>query len=87
MSGSVIDSVENDQLAAWVADARTGYRPAVLLDIQRQPGANIIETVNRIKTLLPQLTAVLPPSVRFPCSPTARKPSAPRSRTCSSRCS
>ena len=52
MVGSVIDSVENDQLAAWVADARTGYRPAVLLDIQRQPGANIIETVNRIKTLL-----------------------------------
>ncbi len=62
--GSVIDSVENDQLAAWVADPRTGYRPAVLLDIQRQPGANIIETVNRIKKLLPQLTAVMPPSVK-----------------------
>ena len=62
--GSVIDGVENDQLAAWVADHRTGYRPSVLLDIQRQPGANIIETVNRIKTLLPALTATIPPSVK-----------------------
>ena len=62
--GSVIDSVENDQLAAWVADGRRGYQPAVLLDIQRQPGANIIQTVNRIKALLPQLTATIPPSVK-----------------------
>ena len=62
--GSVIDSVENDQLAAWVANHRTGYRPSVLLDIQRQPGANIIETVNRIKALLPALTATIPPAVK-----------------------
>ncbi len=62
--GTVIDSVENDQLAAWVADEHTGYRPAVLLDIQRQPGANIIETVNKIKRLLPELTATIPPSVK-----------------------
>ena len=62
--GSVIDSVENDQLAAWVADHRTGNRPSVLLDIQRQPGANIIETVNRLKALLPQLTATIPPAVK-----------------------
>ena len=61
--GSVVDGVENDQLAAWVVDPRTSYRPAVLLDIQRQPGANIIQTVERIKELLPQLTATIPPSV------------------------
>ena len=62
--GAVVDSVENDQLAAWVSDKDTAYRPAVLLDIQRQPGANIIETVNRIKALLPQLTATIPPAVK-----------------------
>ncbi len=62
--GNVVDSVENDQLAAWVADGRSSYKPAVLLDIQRQPGANIIQTVNRIKTLLPQLTATIPPAVK-----------------------
>ncbi len=62
--GTVVDGVENDQLAAWVADSRTHYRPAVLLDIQRQPGANIIETVDRIKKLLPQLTASIPPAVK-----------------------
>ena len=62
--GTVIDSVENDQLAAWVADGKNAYKPAVLLDIQRQPGANIIQTVDRIKALLPQLTATIPPSVK-----------------------
>ncbi len=62
--GNVVDSVENDQLAAWVADPHNGYKPAVLLDIQRQPGANIIQTVDRIKALLPQLTATIPPSVK-----------------------
>jgi multidrug efflux pump len=54
----VIDGVENDQLAAWVS-----AKPAVLLDVQRQPGANIIQTVDRIKKLLPRLTATLPPSI------------------------
>ena len=59
---NVIDSVENDQLAAWVG-TKDGEQPAVLLDIQRQPGANIIQTVDRVKQLLPRLTASLPPSV------------------------
>ena len=45
--------------AAWMNDV-----PAVILNIQRQPGANIIEVVDRIKKLLPQLTASLPPSVQ-----------------------
>ena len=58
----VIDSVENDQLAAWVG-TKNGEKPAVLLDIQRQPGANIIQTVERVKQLLPRLTSTLPPSV------------------------
>jgi multidrug efflux pump len=56
---NVIDSVEDEQLAAWV-----GSKPAVLVDIQRQPGANIIQTVDRIKQLLPKLTASIPPSVK-----------------------
>jgi multidrug efflux pump len=56
---TVIDSVENNELAAWV-----GRQPAVLVDIQRQPGANIIQTVDRIKRLLPKLTASVPPAVK-----------------------
>ena len=58
----ILDSVENDQLAAWVG-TKDGEKPAVLLDIQRQPGANIIQTVERVKQLLPRLTSTLPPSV------------------------
>jgi len=56
---NVFDSVEDEQLAAWV-----GSKPAVLVDIQRQPGANIIQTVDRIKRLLPKLTASIPPAVK-----------------------
>src|ERR1700752_319364 len=59
---NIIDRVENDQLAAWVG-AKNGEKPAVLLDIQRQPGANIIQTVERVRQLLPRLTSTLPPSV------------------------
>ena len=59
---NVIDGVENDQLGAWVS-SKNGEQPAVLLDIQRQPGANIIQTVDRVKQLLPKLTASMPPSV------------------------
>src|SRR6185369_16832907 len=44
----------------WVGD-----RPAVILDIQRQPGANIIETADRVKALLPRLRASIPPSVKI----------------------
>ncbi len=56
--GRVVDSVENTKLAGWY-----GNKPAILLDIQRQPGANIIQTVDRIKRLLPSLISALPPSV------------------------
>jgi hydrophobe/amphiphile efflux-1 (HAE1) family protein len=56
--GQVIDNVENVRLAGWV-----GQKPAVILDIQRQPGANIIETADRVKALLPRLRASIPRSV------------------------
>jgi len=58
--GETVDNVENVRLASWV-----GNNPAVLLDIQRQPGANIIETVDRVKALLPRLRGSLPPSVKL----------------------
>jgi len=61
----VVDGVENDRLAAWVSSPQKSYQPAVLLDIQRQPGVNIIETVERIKTLLPRLTASMPPGIHL----------------------
>ena len=57
--GEVIDNVENIRLAGWVDD-----KPSVILDIQRQPGANIIETADRVKALLPRLRASIPPSVK-----------------------
>ncbi|HKV42174.1 MAG TPA: efflux RND transporter permease subunit, partial [Blastocatellia bacterium] len=55
---SVIDDAENIQQAAWMNET-----PAVVLNIQRQPGANIIAVVDRIVKLLPQLKLSLPPSV------------------------
>jgi len=58
--GEAVDNVENVRLAGWV-----GGQPAVLLDVQRQPGANIIQTVDRVKALLPRLRASLPPSVKL----------------------
>src|SRR3990170_772480 len=53
-----VDGAENARLAAWANDT-----PAVLVNIQRQPGANVIEVVDRVKQLLPQLQATLPGSV------------------------
>jgi len=54
----VVDDAENLRQAAWMNQV-----PAVIVNIQRQPGANIIAVVDRIKLLLPQLTASLPSSV------------------------
>jgi multidrug efflux pump len=56
---SVIDDAENVKQAAWMNEV-----PAVILNIQRQPGANIIGVVDRIKELLPQLRAGLPTAVQ-----------------------
>ncbi len=55
---NVIDDAENVRLAAWMNNS-----PAVIVNIQRQPGANIIDVVNRVKKLLPQLRASLPSAV------------------------
>ena len=56
----VIDDVENVKQAAWM-----NQTPAVIVNIQRQPGANIIAVVDRVKNLLPQLRASLPSSVEL----------------------
>src|SRR5438067_913403 len=55
----VVDGVEDAQKAAWMNTV-----PAVIMNVQRQPGANIINVVDRIEQLLPQLTNSLPPSVK-----------------------
>jgi len=56
--GRVIDSVENNKVAAWYNDKRS-----VVLAVQRQPGANVVEVVDAVKKLLPTLRAQIPPSV------------------------
>ncbi len=55
----VFNGVEDDQVAAWA----NGH-PAILIDIQRQPGANIIATANAVKALLPQLKTQIPPAIQ-----------------------
>jgi len=61
---TVVDAAENSQQAAWMGMQGEKERPAVILNIQRQPGANIIAVVDRIKALLPQLRTSLPASVQ-----------------------
>ena len=56
---TVIDDAENVKQAAWMNDT-----PAVIVNIQRQPGTNVIEVVDRIKKLLPQLQSSLPSTVQ-----------------------
>jgi len=56
---TVIDGVENARQAAWA-----NLNPAVILNIQRQPGANIIAVVDRVTKLLPQLKGALPAAVK-----------------------
>jgi multidrug efflux pump len=57
---TVTDGVENVRLAGWQND-----RPAILVDVKRQPSANIIETVERIEAILPQLRGAVPASVKI----------------------
>jgi len=57
---NVIDGVENTQLSAWMNKV-----PAVIVNIQRQPGANIISVVDSIKALLPKLRATIPPIIKI----------------------
>src|SRR6202522_3290918 len=55
---NVVSGTENSKLGAW-----SNTTPAILLNVQRQPGANIIKVVDRIKTLLPQIVSTLPSAV------------------------
>ncbi len=55
---NIVAGVENNQLGAWY-----NRTPAVLLNVQRQPGANVISTVDQIKQSLPELTSGLPPTI------------------------
>ncbi len=55
---SVVDGAENTQLAAW-----SGLTPALVLNIRRQPDANAIATVDRIRAILPKLIATLPGAI------------------------
>ena len=57
---SIVDGIENSIQAAWM-----NQTPAVILNIQRQPGANTIKVVKSIKALLPQLEANLPPGIEI----------------------
>ncbi|MDO5626449.1 MAG: efflux RND transporter permease subunit, partial [Pseudomonadota bacterium] len=65
----VIDGAENDRLGAWAgmqrsaSDEADALSPVILLNVQRQPGANVIATVDAIKAQLPTLRAALPASV------------------------
>jgi hydrophobe/amphiphile efflux-1 (HAE1) family protein len=56
--GTAIDGVENAKTAAWF-----NGKPAVILDIQRQPGANIIQTVDRIKKIMPNILRSIPSGI------------------------
>jgi hydrophobe/amphiphile efflux-1 (HAE1) family protein len=57
--GTAIEAPENDLLAGWY-----GTQPAIILAVQRVPGANVIETVDRIRELLPKLQASVPPAIK-----------------------
>jgi multidrug efflux pump len=56
--GDVVDGAQNEKLGAWMNET-----PAIILNIQRQPGANVISVVEGIKVLLPQLQASLPAAI------------------------
>ena len=58
---AVVDGAENVSQAAWM-----NQTPAIIVNVQRQPGANIIEVVESIKELLPQAEASLPTAVHSP---------------------
>jgi hydrophobe/amphiphile efflux-1 (HAE1) family protein len=58
--GTAVHGAENAKVGAWL-----NGQPAVILDVQRQPGSNIIQTVDRVQQLLPRLRAGLPPEIRL----------------------
>ena len=58
--GETVDALENDQLAAWY-----NGKPALILNVKRQPGSNIIQVVDAIKALLPDLQKFAPRGPQF----------------------
>jgi multidrug efflux pump len=58
--GAAIDAAEDAKEAAWLQDKRT-----IIVDIHKQPGFNVVETIKRVKEWLPALTASLPPSMKL----------------------
>jgi multidrug efflux pump len=61
---NIVDGIEDNRQAAWMGLSSSGYTyPAVILNVQRQPGGNTIEVVKNIKKLLPQLQANLPKGI------------------------
>jgi multidrug efflux pump len=58
--GTALEASEDAKEAAWLQDKRT-----IIVDIHKQPGFNVVETINRIKERLPALTASLPPSIKL----------------------
>ncbi len=67
--GGAVESVENNQIAAWAFrgaandDQTLKSGPCILLFIYKQPGANVIDTVNRINAALPEIRANIPPAI------------------------
>jgi hydrophobic/amphiphilic exporter-1 (mainly G- bacteria), HAE1 family len=62
--GRVVDGVQNDKSAVWLVDA-AGSERAIGLSVQRQPGTNSVEVVQRIRALLPSFREQIPPSVKL----------------------
>lgn len=58
--GEVVESVENNKVAGW-----SGMTPAILVSVYKQSDANVIQTVDGVKKLLPQLQSWLPPAVKL----------------------
>jgi len=69
--GTAVDGAENTKLAAWAYEGVKGTDPSlgkgrtILLSIHKEPGANVIETVDRIMKLLPHLKTAIPPAIRI----------------------
>ncbi|HYD41231.1 MAG TPA: efflux RND transporter permease subunit [Anaeromyxobacter sp.] len=62
--GRAIDSVENDETAAWYFRRGEGIQRAIVLGVQRQPGTNTVEVARGVLAVLPEVQAQLPASVR-----------------------
>ena len=58
--GQAVEGPQNDLIGGWF-----NTKPAIILAVQHVPGANVIDTVDRIKTLLPQLQASIPPGIKI----------------------